>query len=234
MSRKNAATSIGAMIAISAIVFGIRLFNNHSNDFYSSDEYQSIATQGSIVSSMAESIRISQEDAMQESITYGEIKGSFDEGIYSNERTGVDLNIPDDFYVASDETSNTLICSDFYDDSDILTFNDSSSDIHFISNQGNAINIDLVYVPGFTVDISSVSTLSNSVTEHLTEDRGYINRVTNIEFVGTHMYSTVCFDYVGEGHSYKVTILLTISNDVATIITLIDTNESDLMSAIIG
>lgn len=230
MARKRSAWSIVA----SAGVFLILLIGRHKNDYTGSNTYESLASQSSAASSMAESIRESYEDARQETITYGEIKGSFDEGLYSNERTGIDLNIPNDFCVASSEDEITLISSELREDSDILAYNELSSDMHFISSQGNAINIDLIYVPGTAMDIPSISALGDSVTEAFTEDRGYTNKETNIEFIGAHMYNTICFDYSDGEHSYKVTILLSVNNDVATVITLIDTNGEDLMSAVTG
>nr|MCR5529438.1 hypothetical protein [Saccharofermentans sp.] len=116
------------------------------------------------------------------------------------------------------------------EDSDVLEYNDFISDSRFVSDSGNAINIDLLYIPGDSMTPVNETAILTQLTSSLTESSGYSNKTSGI----SSAYSWFQYDYVNGDYSCTLTIMVSCDNSVATVITLIDTNGEDLMSAITG
>lgn len=223
--RKKANTSIVVSTVILALLFGIRLYNRHSGDFEGDrfSQYQSMSSMDASVSSVRESEILVER-------TYSEIKGSFDNNIYSNVYTGLSLNIPEGYELATSDNEVVFLRTSNKEDSDVLEYNDFISDSRFVSDSGNAINIDLLYIPGDSMTPVNETAILTQLTSSLTESSGYSNKTSGI----SSAYSWFQYDYVNGDYSCTLTIMVSCDNSVATVITLIDTNGEDLMSAITG
>lgn len=182
------------------------------------------------MSSVDASIESSRESELQVEITYSDIKGTFDNNTYSNAYSGITLNIPEGYYPATSDNEVVFLRSSNKEDSDVLEYNDMVSDARFVSDSGNAINIDLLYIPGDSMTPVNATSILSQLTSSMTERSGYTNKANGL----SSSYSWVQYDYVNGDYSCTITMMVSCDNSVATVITLIDTDNEDLMSEITG
>ncbi len=221
-------TSVAISILAFAAAFGMGALNRHNREMakQSRENAARISQQAATMSSMAESL----ESVRNETVMYGEIKGTIEDGSYNNAFTGESYTIPEGFYEVTPDEDMHVFRAEAREDSTELKYNDLSADIHLLSDTGNAINIDLLYIPGGDMGYLTETSILSEMYSDLVNTNGYTktDRLLSTEFTAD------TYEYTDGDFSCNITVLVSCQNSVATIVTVIDSDDSDLFAAVVG